>query len=232
MAQCNVDGKTKEITQFEPLLKDLPLEGALVTADAMHCQVNHAVFLIRDKKADYLFTVKDNQPSLHDWAKALCEMNEPWDQSSFCRKQHGRIEEQTLALFEPQPTDLRNISFPFVAQVVRTARSRSIDGKQSHEVSYAITSAAKDRMNSKAMLTARIGHWQIENGSHYVRDDTMGEDRSRIRKGSGPQVMAALRNATIGIMRLTGSDNVAEGLREFGWGPKSRAMRAIGVMTD
>lgn len=53
----------------------------------------------------------------------------------------------------------------------------------------------------------------IENRSHYVRDVTLSADASRVRKGSGPQVMAALRNATIGFLRLTGADNNAEAIR-------------------
>ena len=229
VAQCNVDGKTNEITQFEPLLKDLPLDNALVTADALHCQVRHAIFLVREKNAHYLFTVKDNQHKLLEWVKALCEKHAPWDQSSFTRKAHGRIDTQTLSLYIPEPNDLRDTNFPFITQVVKTERSRIEKGKQSEEVSFAITSVGKDRMNGRDLLAAQLGHWQIENGSHYVRDDSMGEDRSRIRKGSGPQVMAALRNAAIGIMRLAGGDNVAAGLRDFGWGSKERAMRAIGL---
>ena len=57
------------------------------------------------------------------------------------------------------------------------------------------------------------GHWSIEDRSHSVRDVTMGEDASRVRKGSGPQVMAAVRNVTIGFLRLTGNTNIALALR-------------------
>ena len=64
IAQSEVDHKTNEITGFEPLLKDLDLQGAVVTADAMHAQKEHARFLCEDKGADYLLGVKGNQPSL------------------------------------------------------------------------------------------------------------------------------------------------------------------------
>jgi hypothetical protein len=57
------------------------------------------------------------------------------------------------------------------------------------------------------------GHWAIENRSHHVRDVTLGEDASRIRKGSGPEVMAAIRNATIGLLRLSGASNIAAAVR-------------------
>lgn len=229
VAQCNVENKTNEITQFKPLLKDLPLEGAMVTADAMHCQVGHAVFLVEEKRADFLFTVKENQPNLLEWVKEVCDLSAPWDITTITRKGHGRIEEQTLSLHAPTPEDLKGIRFPHISQICKIMRERSINGNVSNETSYAITSIDRSRGNSRDLLTSITGHWQIENGSHYVRDDTMGEDRSRIRKGSGPQVMATLRNLSIGIIRLGGGDNVAEELRGFAWGNKTRALRSIGV---
>lgn len=65
IAQSEVDHKDNEITEFRPLLKDLDLEGKVVTADAMHTQRDHATFLVEEKGADYLFTaVKNNQPGL------------------------------------------------------------------------------------------------------------------------------------------------------------------------
>ena len=57
------------------------------------------------------------------------------------------------------------------------------------------------------------GHWTIENKSHHVRDVSLGEDGIRIRKASGPQVMAALRNLAVGFLRTTGVTNIAEALR-------------------
>ena len=61
-----------------------------------------------------------------------------------------------------------------------------------------------------AQLAAWIrGHWPIENKIHWVRDVTYDEDRSQIRTGTGPQVMAALRNAAIGALRTAGVTNIA-----------------------
>ena len=57
------------------------------------------------------------------------------------------------------------------------------------------------------------GHWGIENRVHWVRDVTMDEDRSQVRTGAAPQVMAALRNMTISLLRLAGEPNIAAALR-------------------
>lgn len=66
VAQQRVDEKTNEITHVKPLLDTLNLEGAVVTADALLTQKNIADYLVREKKADYVFTVKGNQQTLRD----------------------------------------------------------------------------------------------------------------------------------------------------------------------
>ncbi|HHY45726.1 MAG TPA: ISAs1 family transposase [Firmicutes bacterium] len=65
-SQREVDSKSNEIPAFKPLLEPLDLEGVVVTADALHAQADHARYLVEEKRADYLFTVKSNQPSLFE----------------------------------------------------------------------------------------------------------------------------------------------------------------------
>jgi hypothetical protein len=125
-------------------------------------------------------------------------------------KEHGRRERRTLKA----TTALNDyLDWPSVAQVGQVESEVLRDGKVSHDVRYFVTSASRSRANAGALLKWVRGHWSIENRSHYVRDVTFGEDASRIRKGSGPQVMAALRNAAIGFLRATGATNIAESLR-------------------
>lgn len=64
LAQQSVGDKTNEIPCIQPLLDPLPLQGTVVTADALHTQTETARYLVEDKHADYVFTVKDNQPTL------------------------------------------------------------------------------------------------------------------------------------------------------------------------
>jgi predicted transposase YbfD/YdcC len=90
------------------------------------------------------------------------------------------------------------------------------DGKRTTETRYFVTSAPRELADAAALLCWARGHWTIENRSHYVRDVSMGEDASRIRKGAGPEVMAALRNVAIGFLRWTGANNIAEALRRNG----------------
>lgn len=62
-----------EITEFQPLLQPMQLAGKVVTADAMHTQRGHAEFLVKEKHADYVFTVKKNQPTLLADLEALSQ---------------------------------------------------------------------------------------------------------------------------------------------------------------
>jgi predicted transposase YbfD/YdcC len=125
-------------------------------------------------------------------------------------KGHGRRERRTL-----RATTALNeyLDWPGVAQVGQVESEVVKDGKTTHETRYFITSVSRAVADAAQLLTWARGHWSIENRSHYVRDVTMSEDSSRIRKRSGPQVMAALRNATIGFLRTLGQANIAESLR-------------------
>jgi len=125
-------------------------------------------------------------------------------------KGHGRRERRTL-----KATTALNeyLDWPGVAQVGQVESEVVKDGKTTHETRYFITSVSRAVADAAQLLKWARGHWSIENRSHYVRDVTMSEDSSRIRKRSGPQVMAALRNATIGFLRTMGQANIAESLR-------------------
>jgi predicted transposase YbfD/YdcC len=125
-------------------------------------------------------------------------------------KGHGRRERRTL-----KATTALNeyLDWPGVAQVGQIESVVEQDGKISHETRYFITSVPRDLAGASQLLVWGRGHWSVENRSHYVRDVTLGEDASRIRKGSGPEIMAALRNAAIGFLRSTSATNIAEAVR-------------------
>jgi predicted transposase YbfD/YdcC len=132
------------------------------------------------------------------------------DTATSLDKGHGRCERRTL-----KATTALNeyLDWPGIAQVGQVESVVERDEKISHETRYFITSVQRSLADAGQLLTWTRGHWSVENRSHYVRDVTLGEDASRIRKGSGPEVMAALRNATIGFLRVTGATNIAEALR-------------------
>ena len=122
-------------------------------------------------------------------------------------------------------------SFPYVEQCFRIERIRyDLRGNLlSSETVYGITSQSAEITSPRDLLAQNRGHWGIENASHYVRDVTMAEDYSRIRKGSGPQVFATLRNLVISLLRLCGVTNIAQAIRDLASGRKGRVLRMVGV---
>lgn len=71
IAQDEVDEKTNEIKHVKPLFENIDIEGSVVTADALLTQKEIADYLVEEKKADYVFTVKGNQPTLLEDIKNL-----------------------------------------------------------------------------------------------------------------------------------------------------------------
>jgi Transposase DDE domain len=132
------------------------------------------------------------------------------DTATTLEKGHGRQERRTLSA----TTALNDyLDWPGVAQVGRVESTVDYSGKSTTEARYFITSAPREITGAAKLLECTRGHWTIENKSHYVRDVTLGEDASRIRKAAGPQVMAALRNVAVGILRTLGVDNIAAAMR-------------------
>jgi hypothetical protein len=132
------------------------------------------------------------------------------DTATTLEKGHGRQERRTLSA----TTALNEyLDWPGVGQVGQIRSVVDRDGKRSEEIRYFITSTPREVAGAAELLRTARGHWTIENKSHYVRDVSLGEDASRIRKGSGPEVMAALRNLAVGFLRTTGVTNIAEALR-------------------
>jgi predicted transposase YbfD/YdcC len=79
-------------------------------------------------------------------------------------------------------------------------RERSSGGKTTVEVVHGITSLSAEEADAGRLLGLVRDHWQIENGLHYVREVTLGEDACRVRKGAAPQVLAALRNTVVHLL--------------------------------
>ena len=110
-----------------------------------------------------------------------------------------------------------------VRQVFRITRERAWtdrttgERQTSRETVYGITSLPRHQANAARLLELNRSHWTIENSVFYIRDETLGEDRGRSRTRSGPQVMAALRNAALSLLRMTGSTNISASLRDCSW---------------
>jgi predicted transposase YbfD/YdcC len=88
--------------------------------------------------------------------------------------------------------------------------------RKRNETVYGITSLTTSQANPADVLAFNRGHWGIENREHYVRDVTFDEDRSQVRTGSSPQIMAAMRNIAISLLRLAGWTNIKQATEKMG----------------
>jgi predicted transposase YbfD/YdcC len=226
LGQVDVDGKTNELTRFQPLLAPHDLTAVVVTADALHTQRQHARWLVDDKNAAYLFTVKKNQPRLYHQLKTL-----PWAkipiQDETTTRGHGRYDIRRLQAVTC--TGALALDFPHALQALRIRRRRLnlATGRWSTVTVYAITNLSAAQAGPADLADWLRGHWAIET-LHHIRDTTYAEDASRIRTGHAPRVMATLRNTAISLLRLTGITTIAAALRHNSRNPY-RPLQLLGL---
>jgi predicted transposase YbfD/YdcC len=236
LGQVAVDDKTNEITAMQDLLANLVLHGRLITGDALLTQ-QEVARTITEHGGDYLLVVKQNQPSLlRDIQDLFFTVDttpnllaDTMSAATEVRLHGGRLEERELEA----STALHGYSdWPCLQQVLRIKRTvtNKQTGHTSCETAYAVTSLSKDRATPAQLLRAWREHWTIENRVHWVRDVTFDEDRQQLRAGRAHQVLAALRNTTIGVLRLRGESNIARACRRFAAQPLL-AVQAIGLFS-
>jgi predicted transposase YbfD/YdcC len=217
LLQVRVAAKTNEIPVAQELLGWLLLRERVVTADALH---THAPFAqgILDQGAHYLLPVKENQPGLYaDLVDYFADPASTWEEVCTRERGHGRREERTLRVTTGLNSHLAH--FPGVAQAA-WLRRRVTDREGTHEeITYYLTSCPHGETPPAVLLQHSRGHWRIESG-HWVRDVDFGEDRSRIRSGQAPQILAALRNAIVTLLRRAGRSAIASARRFFAAHPR------------
>jgi hypothetical protein len=128
-------------------------------------------------------------------------------------KGHGRRERRALTTSTWLNDYLTD--WPRVRQVFRLVRQRTAGGKTTEEVVYGITSLGREEADAARLLALSRAPWGIENGLHYTRDETLGEDRCRVRRGEAARVLASLRNVAVSLLRQGGHPSVAAATREM-----------------
>jgi predicted transposase YbfD/YdcC len=230
LAQHAVADKTNEISVIPELLRQIVLEGRVVTVEALLTQRAIASQIL-EAGGDYVRYVKDNHPQFREEIATVFahtpRAGETRTVAATVDVGHGRIEQRRL-----QTSDvLADYSaWPGLGQVFALERQviRKKTGEVREEVVMGITSLSPERADATQLLALVRGHWHIENQSHWVRDVTFDEDRSQVRCGNIPQVMAGLRNTVIGLMRWAGYTNIAAACRRFAAQP-TLALELIGI---
>jgi len=221
-AQLAVDRKENEIVVVPTLLAHLNLTGVVVTGDAMQTQ-RHLSIQIVEAGGDYLWFVKDNQPALrqdieHLFTPEAVAPGCSWLPDDFTtartvEKRHGRLDERRITV----SSMLKDYSpWPYLEQVFKLERIVSDRlGRTRQEVRYGVTSLPVQVADAERLLVLARAEWGIENGLHYRRDVSLQEDASQMRRGTAPQVVAALNNAVVSLAAHQGRTTLAKLQREF-----------------
>jgi predicted transposase YbfD/YdcC len=216
----SVDEKSNEIPAVQELINVLDLEGAVVTADAMHCQRETAKAVI-EKKADYILVVKGNQPILEN------ELNDAifkaFDDDNPTMRRHrkreinrGREEYREVNVLPCPKNSSVFSSWEGIQAIGLIYRSREVNGVVEESSEAFITSLpCKVRDISKRIRE----HWGCESSQHHVLDVTFTEDASRIRKGTGPEISSVFRRLALSILQqdTTIKDSIRGKRKRCGW---------------
>jgi len=211
-------GKANEITHFKPLLDPLPLQGAVITADAMQTTRDNARWIVQDKHAHYLVPVLGNQPGLYAVLDALDWENTPVAAAT-SQISRGRIETRTIRVLPAPPGP----DFPYASQAILLERYVTIKNNgrwimRNCEAVLYVTSLDTTQASPADLLALIRGHWTIEH-LHWLRDVVWREDKSTIRTGNAPQVISALTNLVITLFRLQGVTKITEETRRNAQNP-------------
>ncbi len=220
LAQQQVEEHRGEIPAVQQLLKGRDLRGTVTTCDAQNTQRGLAQEIM-DQQGDYVMEVKKNQATLYADLETFFQnpqvMREEadWDSYTSYGKGHGRFERRTVLCSERLNAYL---TWPGVQQVLQRTCQRTPckGGPTRTEVHYWVASLARERAGAYQLEQFCRGHWTIEDRDHYVRDETLREDRCQIHTGPAPEALAALKNGLLALLRYQGWSNIADALRYFG----------------
>jgi predicted transposase YbfD/YdcC len=205
LGQTKVSEKSNEITAIPALLEMLDISGCIITIDAMGTQKTIAEKIIL-ANADYVLSLKDNHPTLHQQVKSWFETSLSLgfkdvdvNISQRVEKGHHRIENRKVYTVPVSqlPALHEQDSWVGLTTVVMVVRSIQHWNKTTNEVQFYITSLVSD---ANKIGSAIRQHWGIENSVHWTLDVTFHEDECRIRSLHSPQNFALLRRIALNAL--------------------------------
>lgn len=204
LGQVKTDEHSNEITAIPALLDLLNVKGCIVTIDAAGCQQEIAKN-VRQKKADYVFALKGNQPNLHEDVQYFFkeleqkDLEEGWVQyHKTFDKGHGRLESRQYYQSDEIAwlPELRRFAGAQSIGMVRA--TRIIGGAKSIHTRYYISSLP---MDAQRFAHAVRSHWAVENTLHWTLDMTFREDESRMRQGYSAENFAMMRRIALTLVK-------------------------------
>ena len=218
LAQEKTETKSNEIKAIPKILELLHLQDCIITIDAMGCQESIAE-KIASKKADYVLALKKNNKNFYEDVKSLFELESENDYSDIScdyyetiNKNHGRIERRRYYITSEIDDLPHELEWEGIKSVGMVEAKRKVDGEESIERRYYITSLEED---AKEFGEAVRKHWGIENCVHWSLDVTFKEDNSRVRKNNAAENLALLRKIALNALKQEKSYDGGKGSKRY-----------------
>lgn len=237
LCQMEVAPTTNEIGTAPQVLERLDLPGKIVTGDAMYAQ-RELSQRIGAAGGDYVWTVKDNQPTLladlqqlfapdTSLVKGFNTGPTDYRTAQTVDKGHGRIETRHLTVTSELHA---RWAWPYLAQVFRLERTTRLvaSGQVRHELVYGMTSLTAAEAGPERLLELVRTHWQIENGLHYRRDVTLQEDATRMEDGPAARGLATLNNLVLALLARAGLASLPQARRHYDAHPDEAIQLVVG----
>jgi predicted transposase YbfD/YdcC len=211
LAHVDIAEKSNEIPAAQALLAELGIHGdKIVTLDALHCQKKH--FEVAEQaNIGLIVQVKDNQPNLRARIEEISAATEPLGVDRSRGKGRNRDERRIVTVFDPTDKLADTDWHSHVAAIIRVEREVYTRNTKTGLLNYSAEIAfyiANKPVTAPRAAAAIRDHWRIETTSHYSRDVTLGEDRSRIRVNPG--VFARLRSFGFNILKANRISTVSQ----------------------
>ena len=196
--------KSNEKTAIPELLATLALEGCIVTIDAMGTQATIAQ-AIRDRGADYVLAVKDNQPLLAESIRNFLTQFQvapgrtPHTAVETVEKDHGRIEVRRCFAFDQLDCLSKPEQWADLKSFAVIESERCIQGKTTLDRRFYLSSLPAD---ASRLLPAIRAHWSEENRLHWCMDVAFADDQMRARTRHAAHNLAILKHLTLNLIRL------------------------------
>jgi predicted transposase YbfD/YdcC len=214
LGQLAVAEKGNEITAIPKLLELLELNGSIVTLDAMGCQRSIAE-KIRDKKADYILQLKDNQKNLKEDVEDIFNSVATRKTDVMIDTGHGRVEKRTCETIIANSTGLKGMeNWKDLQLLIRIKSERTIKstGEQSTDYRYYISSMQDDAVQVNKSIRS---HWGIENNLHWNLDVIFKEDGQLKRKGNSAQNFNVIAKVALGLIDNEKTEKVSKPLKRL-----------------
>ena len=226
LGQIKTDEKSNEITAIPKMLDTLDVKGAVVTIDAMGCQVDIAEKII-DREANYLLALKKNQLNLYEsveeyfkWARTEPIEKKQLKEYSYEEHEHGRHVYRTVEVCNDVSWIETVREWKRLSSIVCVTRKGEREGRQTEETAYYISSR---EWEADEVAKHIQGHWTIENNLHWSLDAAFNEDSSKIHLGYSAENLSVIRKIAQKLLKAETS---------FKGGSIRRKARRVALLND